>query len=386
MIPADAEKPKDARFKGAIQRRKRGGIVTKTELIDMLDEYKAGLLLKATNGTIDDKYYIQTRKCLLENIDIKERIPQFIKSCRTADEFRRYMQNESENYAGRRKLITDSINTLIEYIEEHFDEEIDPFLQIKQYKRLEQIGSGGFGCVFKYHNDCLDMDFAVKVYSPIFVSSDEQKDGERRFFREAKMLFQLNHMNIVKIYDAGRIFEGPFIRMEYIEGYDLIGLQKKYGMLSFEDSVKVVRPILNGLEYAHGKGIIHRDLKPSNVVFSTKERLFKIIDFGVSAFLDTDNHTKLTQTGEAVAGGVFIDPLLQENPKLRDCRSDIYSIGAIWYWLLCGRAPHGSDMKAYLGNAASYLSDEQIDVVMKCLAGDLEDRYGNCSELLAVIS
>ncbi|MDE6434371.1 MAG: serine/threonine protein kinase [Lachnospiraceae bacterium] len=360
--------------------------MTKTELIDMLDEYKAGLLLKATNGTIDDKYYIQTRKCLLENIDIKERIPQFIKSCRTADEFRRYMQNESENYAGRRKLITDSINTLIEYIEEHFDEEIDPFLQIKQYKRLEQIGSGGFGCVFKYHNDCLDMDFAVKVYSPIFVSSDEQKDGERRFFREAKMLFQLNHMNIVKIYDAGRIFEGPFIRMEYIEGYDLIGLQKKYGMLSFEDSVKVVRPILNGLEYAHGKGIIHRDLKPSNVVFSTKERLFKIIDFGVSAFLDTDNHTKLTQTGEAVAGGVFIDPLLQENPKLRDCRSDIYSIGAIWYWLLCGRAPHGSDMKAYLGNAASYLSDEQIDVVMKCLAGDLEDRYGNCSELLAVIS
>ncbi len=142
----------------------------------------------------------------------------------------------------------------------------------------------------------------------------------------------------------------------------------------------------NGLEYAHGKGIVHRDLKPSNVVFSTKEKLFKIIDFGVSAFLDTDNNTKLTKTGEAVAGGAFIDPLLQENPKLRDCRSDIYSIGAIWYWLLCGRAPHGGDMKSYLGNAAPHLLDEQIDVVMKCLAGDLEDRYRNCRELLATIS
>ena len=360
--------------------------MTKTELIELLDEYKMGLMSKATNGTIDDKYYIQTRNSLLENASIKDQIPKFIKSCRTADEFRRYMQSESNDYAGRRKLITDSINSLVEYIEEHFDEEADPFSQIKQYNKVAQIGSGGFGSVFKYHNECLDMDFAVKVYSPIFVSSDEQKNGERRFFREAKMLFQLNHTNIVKIYDAGRMAEGPFIRMEYIEGYDLIGLQKKYGALSFENSLKVIRPILNGLEYAHGKGIIHRDLKPSNVVFSTKEKLFKIIDFGVSAFLDTDNNTKLTKTGEAVAGGTFIDPLLQENPKLRDCRSDIYSIGAIWYWLLCGRAPHGGDMKSYLGNAAPHLLDEQIDVVMKCLAGDLEDRYSNCRELLATIS
>lgn len=352
----------------------------------MLDGYKSGLLSKATDGTIDNKYYIQTRNSLLENVSIKEQIPKFIKSCRTADEFRRYMQSEFKDYAGRRKLITDSINSLIEYIEEHFDEEADPFLQIKQYKKVEQIGSGGFGSVFKYHNDCLDMDFAVKVYSPIFVSSDEQESGEKRFFREAKMLFQLNHMNIVKIYDAGRISEGPFIRMEYIEGYDLNGLQKKNGMLSFENSVKVIKPILNGLEHAHRKGIIHRDLKPSNVVFSTKEKIFKIIDFGVSAFLDTDNNTKLTKTGEAVAGGAFIDPLLQENPKLRDCRSDIYSIGAIWYWLLSGRAPHGGDMKIYLANAAPHLSDMEVGIVMKCLAGNLEDRYGNCGELLATIS
>ena len=70
--------------------KERGGTVTKTELIDMLDEYKMGLLSKATDGTIDDKYYIQTRNALLENVSIKEQIPQFIRSCRTADEFRRY--------------------------------------------------------------------------------------------------------------------------------------------------------------------------------------------------------------------------------------------------------------------------------------------------------
>ena len=81
----------------------------------------------------------------------------------------------------------------------------------------------------------------------------------------------------------------------------------------------------------------------------------------------------------------FIDPALQENPKLRDCRSDIYSIGAIWYWLLCGRAPHGSDMRSYLSNAAPNLSDRQIGIVMKCLAGNLDDRYRNCGELLEII-
>lgn len=359
--------------------------MTKVELIDTLDEYKAGLLSKATSGTIDDKYYIQTRNALMENNDIKEKIPKFIKSCRTADEFRKYMQAESDNYAGRRRIITDSINSLIEYIEDYLNEEDDPFAQIKQYKRVEQIGYGGYGTVFKYYNDCLDMDFAVKVYSPIFVSSDEQATGEKRFFREAKMLFQLNHMNIVKIYDAGRISEGPFIRMEYIEGYDLNGLQQKYGVLNFVDSVKVIKPILNGLRYAHSKGIIHRDLKPSNVVFSTKEKLFKIIDFGVSAFLDTDNHTKLTKTGEGVVGGAYIDPLLQENPKLRDVRSDIYSVGAIWYWLLCGRAPHGYDMEKYLIHASPNLSAEEASVIMKCLAGNLSDRYRDCEELFNII-
>lgn len=163
--------------------------MTKTELIDMLDEYKMGLLSKATDGTIDDKYYIQTRNALLENVSIKEQIPKFIRRRRTADEFRRYMQNESGNYAGRRTLITDSINRLIEYIEEHSDEEADPFSQIKQYKRVEQIGYGGFGSVFKYHNACLDMDFAVKVYSPIFVSSDEQREGRGAFSERLKCCF-----------------------------------------------------------------------------------------------------------------------------------------------------------------------------------------------------
>jgi serine/threonine-protein kinase len=210
---------------------------------------------------------------------------------------------------------------------------------------------------------------------------DEQLEGEKRFFREAKMMFSLNNNHIARIYDAGRIDGKPYIRMELIEGYNLVGLHEKYGNLSFSCSTSVILHILDGLKYAHEKGIIHRDLKPENVVYSTKEKVLKIIDFGVSAFLDTENYSKLTKTGEHVAGGVYIDPLLQENPKLRDQRSDIYSVGAIWYYLLSGRAPSGSDMKAYLKKSNENLGECEIDMVMKCLATNIEDRYTSCAEL-----
>lgn len=354
------------------------------ELIDLLDEFKSGLLSKATDGDIDEEFYTHARNTLISSIDKKELIPKFVKSCRNAKEFRRYIQGEAGDYVTRRLIITEAMNTIMEYLEEKIDQ-ADPFAQIRQYRKVEEIGRGGFGAVYKYHNDCLDMDFAVKVYAPIFVSPDDQKEGERRFFREARIMFGMNHPNIVKIFDAGRIAEGAFIRMEYIEGYDLIGLQEKYGILSFKKSIAIILQLLEGLAYAHKKEIIHRDLKPSNIVFAVSEKCFKIIDFGVSAFLDTDKHTKLTKTGETVAGGSFIDPLLQEEPKLRDIRTDIYSVGAIWYWLLSGRPPHGSNMREYLEKGSPYLIESQINVVMKCLSGDIEERYVSCDTLAEII-
>ena len=199
------------------------------------------------------------------------------------------------------------------------------------------------------------------------------------------MMFSLNSNFIARIYDTGRMDGKPYIRMELIEGYNLEKLREKEGNMNFPRSAHVITHILAGLKCAHEHGVIHRDLRPGNVVFSTEERLFKIIDFGVSAFLDTENHTKLTKTGEHIAGGMFIDPLLQDNPKLRDARSDIYSVGAIWYYLLCGRAPSGSDMRDYLKRVNAVLQDWQINMVMKCLSSNIEDRYNSCLELQGII-
>jgi len=87
--------------------------------------------------------------------------------------------------------------------------------------------------------------------------------------------------------------------MEYVDGYTLQDFVAKYGTVSFERSVKPIAALLSGLSYAHSAGIIHRDLKPTNFMV-TKDGKFKIIDFGISAFLETENHTKLTKTGESV--------------------------------------------------------------------------------------
>ena len=251
------------------------------------------------------------------------------------------------------------------------------------YQLGELIGSGGFGTVYKYRHKLLDYDFAIKIFEPVFVSNDENIEGEQRFFREAKMLFQLNHENIVRVYDIGRIEGKPFIRMEFVEGYTLQDIVAQNGAVSFERAKKPIIELLKGLNDAHKVGVIHRDLKPSNVMV-TKDKKFKIIDFGISAYIENENHSKLTRTGESIAGGLYTDPLLMSNSRLRDVRSDIYSIGAIWYYLLTGRAPSGSDTRKIL-LASNNVTELQCGLVLKCLSNDPAERYQTCVEILEML-
>lgn len=259
-----------------------------------------------------------------------------------------------------------------------------PFQELHELgEENELLGRGGFGEVYRYHHPIVDIDFAVKIFNPMFASDEDQEVGEKRFFREAKMLFQLNHPNIVRIYDVGRFNGKPFLKIEYVNGKTLESIRAEHGNFSFKHAFGATGQILDGLQYAHNKGIIHRDLKPNNIMVETTPGKWtcKIIDFGISAFMETEGYTKLTRSGEHIAGGSYIDPLLQDNPSMRDPRSDIYSVGAIMYFLLCGHPPVGADIKQFLIESNIKITEKQIEAILKSLSLDINRRYVSCEEM-----
>lgn len=349
------------------------------DFIDVIERFKNGLISRATGGVFPHADYKSDRDIIVGNLKVKNTIPSYVQTCRTPDEFWAFIKSKFPTYAERRKYISESMNDTIELIELK-PETNAPISNIEAYELGDEIGNGGFGEVYKYYHKLLDYNFAVKIFNPVFALEEENKESEKRFFREAKILFSLDHNNIVKIYDIGRINEKPFIRMELVDGYNMNEYISKYSTVNFERSKKPILALLKGLIYAHSKGVIHRDLKPSNFMV-TLHGDFKIIDFGISAFLETEGHTKLSKTGEQVAGGLYTDPYLMQNPKIRDKRSDIYSVGAIWYFLLTGKAPSGSDMRNVLLKSTD-VTTLQADTVMKCLAQDINDRYSSCDELI----
>lgn len=353
-------------------------------LLIAAERLKQGLLAKATDGDYEDKDYRADLGELMTDQRIAKMIPTVIQVNRTAADFRRAMQAHSPHYAGRRQYINDQLAPIFEYLHS-IESGTDRFSDIITENDLgEKLGRGGFGSVHRYHHKLLDMDFALKLFEPIFVSNEENIEGEKRFFREAKILFSLNHENIVRVYDIGRYNGKPFIRMEYVGGDTMQDYISKNGTVSFRRSIKPITALLKGLAYAHNLGVVHRDLKPTNFMVTSAGQ-FKIIDFGISAYLETDGYTKLTKTGEALAGGAYTDPQLMENPKLRDVRSDIYSVGAIWYYLLVGQAPMGGDLRRRLldsGNA----TELEAGIILKCMSSRLEDRYKNCESVLELIN
>lgn len=353
-------------------------------LIDIASKFKSGLLAKATDGEYSNKEFREDLDKLLSDKQIEKMVPSFIRICHTSDDFRRSIQAKFSRYAERRNFIETELEPIFNCLISREDGTDSFSRNVSIYELGEKLGNGGFGTVHKYHHKLLEYDFAIKLFEPVFVSNEENLEGEKRFFREAKVLFQLNHNNIVRVFDIGRIDGQPFIRMELVEGDNLQEFVDKYGTVSFERSLKPIRAILDGLCYAHKEGVIHRDLKPTNVMV-TKDGKFKIIDFGISAYLEIEKYSKLTKTGESVVGGAFSDPALIDNPKIKDVRSDIYSVGAIWYYLLVGMSPAGGDIRQTLLSSGK-VTPLQAEIILKCLSRRMEDRFSTCSELMTMIS
>jgi tetratricopeptide (TPR) repeat protein len=213
-----------------------------------------------------------------------------------------------------------------------------PFVQgtlNERYRLDAEIGRGGMGAVYRAHDTLLKRDVAVKVLSETGLGTE----GRARLLREAQSAAQLNHPNVVSVYDAGEVdlpgLEGtaPFIVMELVEGESL-HIRRPHDL---DEILVITRQVCGALEHAHAHGIIHRDLKPENVMI-TPDGTAKLMDFGLARTLAS----RLTAEG-TIIGTVFYLAPEQALGQEVDRRVDLYALGVLLYELTTGRLPFDAD-------------------------------------------
>lgn len=200
-----------------------------------------------------------------------------------------------------------------------------------RYEIIRNIGEGGMANVYLALDTILNRKVAVKVLRGD-LATDEK--FVRKFQREASAASNLDHPNIVGIYDVGEDNGNYFIVMEYVEGQTLKSLIKRRGSLTLPEVLDIMTQLTSGIAHAHQNGIIHRDIKPQNVLI-LDDGLIKIADFGIAHALNSE---ELTQTN-SVMGSVHYLPPEQANGEQSTFKSDIYSLGILMFELLTGHVP-----------------------------------------------
>jgi eukaryotic-like serine/threonine-protein kinase len=213
-----------------------------------------------------------------------------------------------------------------------------PGTRLGRYSIVEPLGAGGMGVVYRARDEKLERVAAIKILAPGVFSGDEAR---LRFRREALALAKLNHPHIAAVYDVGEQDDIDYIVMECVAGESLAATVKR-GPLAVQDATSIALQIAQALEEAHEHGVIHRDLKPANVMITPK-RQAKVLDFGVAKLLETTNATQsLLETGGVIGTPLYMSPE-QALGQTVDARTDLWSLGALYYEMLTGRPPFQGD-------------------------------------------
>lgn len=256
--------------------------------------------------------------------------------------------------------------------------------RLGRYELRDRLGKGGMGVVYRAWDTTLERDVALKLLVTDLASEDETRE---RFLREARAAAELNHRNIVKIYDFGEDGGRAFIVMELLEGATLGVLLKSYPELSIIRKLQIMNRVCDGLAFSHSRAIVHRDLKPGNL-FLTEDRQVKILDFGLARVASSS----LTKSGLVFGTPDYMSPE-QVRGKIVDERSDIFSLGAVFYQLLSGRKPFAAKslpevMRKVLTEEPKPLTGREATpalarIVGRALQKEPLKRYQRVEELMA---
>jgi len=257
---------------------------------------------------------------------------------------------------------------------------------ISHYKILEKIGIGGMGIVYKARDLKLDRFVALKFLPPHITSRDE---GKQRFIREAKAASSFDHNNICNIYEIDETEDGQlFIAMAYYEG-ETLDKKIEEKPLSIEETIDIAIQIAQGLAKAHEKEVVHRDIKPANIMV-TKEEVVKVLDFGLAKF---STQTKLTKQSTTLGTVSYMSPEQVKGEEV-DHRTDIWSVGVIFYEMLTGQVPFKGEyetavMYAILNDTQEPVMGLRIGIplelqwiINKCLQKSPVDRYQHIEDLI----
>ncbi len=205
--------------------------------------------------------------------------------------------------------------------------------KVDRYLLLDLIGHGGMGRVYLARDTRLDRPVALKVLTPERLKNPQ---ALARFEREARMGAQLQHENLVRIYDFGESAGRYFLAMEYIEGKTIATAIAERGPMPPATAVRLVRQVADGLDHIHRKGLVHRDVNPFNILV-THEGIAKLADLGLAIAVAEDD--RITRDGATIGTFDYIAPEQARDSRAADARSDIYSLGCTLYHMCCGQVP-----------------------------------------------
>lgn len=268
--------------------------------------------------------------------------------------------------------------------------------RVGEYRVQRLIGSGGMGRVYLAEHEKMQRIVALKTLPP---ERMQQATAVDRFYAEVRAAARLLHPNIVTAFDAGNAGGIHYLAMEYVDGPTLTAMVAKAGPLSIATAVSAIRDCARGLAHAHAAGIVHRDVKPSNLMRAS-DGTYKVVDLGLASVgLNTVGNVGAVapnnrDAGKLVGTIAFMSPEQLESPDSVDARSDIYSLGATFYFLLTGHPPYEGDFLTQVrGHRHGPLpelfavrpdADLRLEHVLhRMMAKRPQDRYGSLVEVIA---